>query len=696
MKKQLLALALAAMTTLAGIAQESVAFVAGTATYSGTGTQQKITGNVAGNSYTQDNIKIEFVKNNNNTSNVNGALFRWYANDEIIVTPLNGAVVTSVSFLQVGTSYTSTSLTCGSTSLASGTTRTWTGKSANSLTFKAGAQIRFGVLEVSYKMSAPAAVAKPEITVTEGEESYSVAISCETEGAEIYYTLDGTEPTAASDKYTAPFELWGGNYTVMAVAIKGEDKSLTASQTVAVPMVLDDFSGLAGADEDMLNEMGGEVKFIVKGKMTYVWQGNNNLYLTDGTYNLKLFGYDQPTYAAGDTFTKLEGTYSYRYGQPQVSNFTLSAAVAGTNVIKPVEIESAAEIAANADNHWYTIKGVEIKSVSGKNATLVDAEGNTAALYNDLGCEGFVAGTNLTVTGFVGLYNTNVQFLPTSIVNEAGEEVVAAPVFNLEDGAYTEGTEIVISCATEGATIHYAVNGGDMESAASPVVLTLTEEMSIEAFAEKEGLGDSEIVTASYTIKAEEPIEGTTAVFDFTSADAFGKIETSVVYPASGKNTPVNDVEMNVNGVSFVPSKAQGGTNPAIYYNGFALRMYKKNTMTFTIQPGYIINKITFTYPSGYPLTMEGVTDGVWTRPEVATQAEDNGAVVLTVSDTANGRIASIAVDFEKIDTGIEAVEVEEGAAAVYYNLQGVRVENPSNGLYIRVAGNSASKVFVR
>ena len=38
----------------------------------------------------------------------------------------------------------------------------------------------------------------------------------------------------------------------------------------------------------------------------------------------------------------------------------------------------------------------------------------------------------------------------------------------------------------------------------------------------------------------------------------------------------------------------------------------------------------------------------------------------------------------------------DDNAPVVYYNLQGVRVENPANGLYIRVQGKKATKVLVR
>lgn len=50
-----------------------------------------------------------------------------------------------------------------------------------------------------------------------------------------------------------------------------------------------------------------------------------------------------------------------------------------------------------------------------------------------------------------------------------------------------------------------------------------------------------------------------------------------------------------------------------------------------------------------------------------------------------------------KIDNlgGVKGVSVDAGdAPATYYDLQGRRVENPSNGLYIKVQGGKASKVL--
>ena len=47
-----------------------------------------------------------------------------------------------------------------------------------------------------------------------------------------------------------------------------------------------------------------------------------------------------------------------------------------------------------------------------------------------------------------------------------------------------------------------------------------------------------------------------------------------------------------------------------------------------------------------------------------------------------------------KTESGVANIELDETAAPVYYNLQGVRVANPGKGLYIVVKGNKSSKVI--
>ena len=47
-------------------------------------------------------------------------------------------------------------------------------------------------------------------------------------------------------------------------------------------------------------------------------------------------------------------------------------------------------------------------------------------------------------------------------------------------------------------------------------------------------------------------------------------------------------------------------------------------------------------------------------------------------------------------DSGITGIEAGNDTEAVYYNLQGVRVENPAPGLYILISGDKAEKVIIR
>lgn len=47
-------------------------------------------------------------------------------------------------------------------------------------------------------------------------------------------------------------------------------------------------------------------------------------------------------------------------------------------------------------------------------------------------------------------------------------------------------------------------------------------------------------------------------------------------------------------------------------------------------------------------------------------------------------------------ENGVEGVQVDNNEAAVYYNLQGVRVNAPENGLYIVVKGGKAVKTIVK
>lgn len=66
----------------------------------------------------------------------------------------------------------------------------------------------------------------------------------------------------------------------------------------------------------------------------------------------------------------------------------------------------------------------------------------------------------------------------------------------------------------------------------------------------------------------------------------------------------------------------------------------------------------------------------------------------LVTTDTADQPLPQLFKVY--IPTGVAEIETAENAPVEYFNLQGVRVANPENGLYIRRQGNKVSKVIVK
>ena len=54
------------------------------------------------------------------------------------------------------------------------------------------------------------------------------------EGAEIYYTIDGSEPTVESTKYVEPIALEIGKTTIKAIAVKDDSVSEVFSFTYEI------------------------------------------------------------------------------------------------------------------------------------------------------------------------------------------------------------------------------------------------------------------------------------------------------------------------------------------------------------------------------------------------------------------------------------------------------------------------------
>ena len=210
----------------------------------------------AATSFTGNGITVSTAKNTGGTEpayNATGKDLRIYAKGSITISAEANITAISFTISTQGKKRLAPLTVNVGTVTVKGTpdfTATWIG-SAKEVIFTVGdkadygtdgnskaGQLDFTEIEVTLEEGSAPAVSTPVIT---GDASFyetaEISIACSTEGAKVYYTLDGAEPTAESALYAAPFEI-NATTTVKAIAIKGEDKSAVAEKTFTKATVL--------------------------------------------------------------------------------------------------------------------------------------------------------------------------------------------------------------------------------------------------------------------------------------------------------------------------------------------------------------------------------------------------------------------------------------------------------------------------
>lgn len=452
----------------------------------------------------KDGFTFSYTGNSSGLPAPSSSYIQVYKGGVLSIKGTQNQTITKVVMTATSTKYAGFNTVSTGTGSWSSTTYTWTG-SSNEIAFTAdGSQARISKAVITYTPGEEDAVAAPTFVVESIDEYSSlVEISCATEGASIYYTLDGNDPTDASKLYddSEMIEVYTGITTIKAIAYKDGKHSKVAEKVVEIPYILDGFSALSDfpADQDM--------KVIFKDAVfTIVYQNGANLYVKDAYGNYMLFyNYNQPAYSNGDTFNSATGTYTVYNGQPEITSFTLGEVTTGGEAVDPT-VTTIGMIGGFTMNQYFAIENVAITGVNDKTATMTDADGNSVALYNKFSVDGFAnTEKNVTVTGFVAKNKDNIQFLP--ILIEEYVDPYSAPIFTPADGTEVANGQFITITAGEDAEIYWRSDAFNMAEdewelyADGEVMIPFnaTGNVTFEAYA-KYGDVETEKVSATYKI----------------------------------------------------------------------------------------------------------------------------------------------------------------------------------------------------
>ncbi len=144
---------------------------------------------------------------------------------------------------------------------------------------------------------------------------------------------------------------------------------------------------------------------------------------------------------------------------------------------------------------------------------IIDDAGNRMNVYNstysDFKDEILPSG-NGSVVGILSYFGTNWQVLLIDANGCIGFNGVSAPVFTPGAGTVKPGTAVSITCQTEGAEIHYTLDGSEptIQSTLYTEPIVINEALTIKAIATLEGHDASAIITAKYSVSADAPTDG--------------------------------------------------------------------------------------------------------------------------------------------------------------------------------------------
>ena len=269
----------------------------------------------------------------------------------------------------------------------------------------------------------PDAIDKPTFTPADGDFVGSVEVTLAAgEGLDIYYTLEGTDPTTASTKYTAPFTLTETK-TVKAIAYNATTKkaSEVAEKTYTAQKLMTCAEANAAKD--------GNVIFL--NEVTVVYADGANIYVADATGTTLVYSFDlKGKLQAGQVVKGIKGTISIYGGLPEIKPSVALADLTITDGGTVPAPEAVTAVPTMDDiNKYVRLDKVAVSAATWTSESKQSAEertlvgkflGEDVTLYNTFKIDQTFKAGDYEIIGFVTCYKGKPQIAVVSAKPAAG------------------------------------------------------------------------------------------------------------------------------------------------------------------------------------------------------------------------------------------------------------------------------------
>jgi hypothetical protein len=349
----------------------------------------------------------------------------------------------------------------------------------------------------------------------------TVTISDTTSGATIYFTTDGTTPTAASAVYSGPITV-SASETVQAIAIaSGDSPSAVAKAIYAITLP---FAGPTVAQQcNTFMQFGTSISCTLTG----IGAGHTLVIgistITPGQVGTLTASSGTPVLATTDGNSlsawilpnTTAGSNTITYSLTTNSRLWLSVVEYGSTAASPLDGTAQADLSASWQGAGL-FNTPNLTTSAPSDALWSFCLGDQGAPTVGTAPVAWTAlptptGGNLLIesggTTSAGIYygqcaGTEGEIIALALKSGAAVAQAATPTFNVAGGTYTSAQSVTISDSTSGATIYYTTDGTTPSFSSNvysgPIAVSASE--TLEAIAISSSTALSNIASAAYTI----------------------------------------------------------------------------------------------------------------------------------------------------------------------------------------------------